>query len=278
MPLIDATFAGTWTDKATGKSQQVTGDLTVTADPPLAVFGVNSAEYGVIQAALGHAILGWRAYSPPTTGVPATWPGTPGQPEPMTATLPVVSIRPDIPSVIAGLLDAKLAAWFAEVPAGAWVTCWHEGERPNLGNTPAEIVALHAHVLPIFQAHAPLASYGQIFATYADAHDPGFSLAAYAAPGMAFYGLDAYQEQAGDTTGTVLGKPAESILAKYPAAVLAVTETNSRLPDQAGWFTSAHALAESMDMAAFFPFFDDATVYPWTGSQAVIDALKAISQ
>src|ERR1022692_2716364 len=99
-----------------------------------------------ISAAAG-GLAGFRAYADPAAGVPSAWPGSAGV-IPATATLPVISIKPDIPTVLSGSLDAQLAAYFALVSAGAWGTLWHEGDSAANGFTTAQIIGLHSPVYP----------------------------------------------------------------------------------------------------------------------------------
>ena len=50
--------------------------------------------------------------------------------------------------MLSGSLDAKLWAFAALVPAGAMVTCWHEGEAAAHGLTASPVLGLHARCRP----------------------------------------------------------------------------------------------------------------------------------
>jgi hypothetical protein len=163
----------------------------------------NAGPWAVFNATVG-PVYGLRGYNTPAQGVPASWPG-PGTgiiPAQVPPSGQVISIKPNITQVLAGTLDGALATYFASMPNGAYVTCWHEGEiaAQKLGYTQAQVIAMHTRVFGIFSANAPVASsYGQIIATYsAYSGGLGFPLGPWMctpANGGAlldFYGVDCY--------------------------------------------------------------------------------------
>ncbi|MGO9298158.1 MAG: hypothetical protein ACLP52_30490 [Streptosporangiaceae bacterium] len=244
------------------------------------IFGVNDTSWPEISAAAG-GVTGWRAYAPPSAGVPRRWPGTHSGPVPAGVQTPVVSIKPDVSQVISGALDARLAAYFSLVPPGAWVTCWHEGEKPGLHFSREQIQRLHARVYSVFRAHAPrTALYGQIFSTYAATRPSSpQALGPWVAPGLDFYGLDGYQYEPGETVEQVLAEPAAQITAVVPGARLAITETNTSFGQQARWFAEAFGLATRQGWLAMFPFFGSGRNYPWHPADlALVAGLRVINQ
>jgi hypothetical protein len=80
-----------------------------------------------VSAATG-GLAGYRGYDSPAQGTPASWPGPGASPAPASASLQLISIKPDIGAVLSGALDQQLHGFARLVPAGAMVTCWHEGE------------------------------------------------------------------------------------------------------------------------------------------------------
>ena len=80
--------------------------------------------------------------------------------------MPVISIKPDIGELLSGALDEPLRAFAALVPAGAMVTCWHEGETAGNGLSAGQVLALHDRSRRIFKAASPHCRYGQIVSCY----------------------------------------------------------------------------------------------------------------
>ena len=203
-------------------------------------------------------LAGFRGYDTPAQGVPASWPGTGAGPVPSGVTLPVISIKPDISAVLAGSLDAQLAAFAAQVPAGAMVTCWHEGETAADGFTTAQILGLHAHCYPIFKAGSPGCLYGQIVSCYtanpASAHYP---LGQWMAAGLDFYGLDGYQTTSSDNAASIFGNAASQISGAIGTVPLAIIECNSPVAaNRPGWFNDTWSWAQSNNCLAYFSYWE----------------------
>ena len=186
--------------RATSITIPAPAPVTITAPEPVwgypaPLAGANAVAWQAVNADAGP--LGcWRSYNREAIGVPSTWPGPQAGVIPPGA-VPIVSIRPDISSVLSGSLDAALAAYFLKVPDGAIVTCWHEGEAASWGYTPAEILGLHEHVYPIFEDNAaPGASYVQIWTAYSATNG---RVTPFASPVVDGHFVDVYMTSAADT-------------------------------------------------------------------------------
>jgi hypothetical protein len=238
--------------------------------------------WSTISAALG-GLAGYRAYNTPAQGIPVTWPGPGASPVPAGVTLPVISIKPDIPTVLSGSLDAALAAFAALVPTGAMVTCWHEGETTSDGFTTTQILALHAHCYPIFKAVSPGCLYGQIVASYTATPASGhYPLGQWMAPGLDFYGLDGYQSATSDTATSIFGTAASQIEGALGSVPLAIMECNSSIQaSRPAWFSNTWSWAQANNCLAYFQYWDAAgsgTSHAWVpGDSATIAALSAIN-
>jgi hypothetical protein len=238
--------------------------------------------WSAVSAATG-GLAAYRGYNTPGEGVPGSWPGPSAGPIPPGASLPIISIKPNIMDVLGGALDKQLAAFAEHVPAGAWVTCWHEGERANEGNTAASIKGLHEHCHKIFKAQSPHCLYGQIVTCYTATPASGhYPLGQWMAPGLDFYGLDGYQAARTDTADSVFGVAARQITGALGNVPLAVIEVNSSLPNsRPAWFSDTWAWAEANDCLSYLTYWDPAgsgTPYAWLGSAtATVSKLSAIN-
>jgi len=247
--------------------------------------GVNKgarATWQAVSAATG-GLVGYRGYDTPPQGTPAWWPGPGASPIPAAASLQVISIKPDIGEVLSGALDDKLRAFAGRVPAGAMVTCWHEGETAGNNFTTAQILGLHAHCYPIFKAASPDCRYGQIVTCYTASRASGhYPLGQWIAPGLDFYGLDGYQPAQSHTVASVFGVAADQIRAEVGKVRLAVTECNSAV--QSGrpeWFHDTWSWARANNCLTYFTFWEPAgagSPNAWLPDDAAaIAALTAIN-
>jgi hypothetical protein len=247
--------------------------------------GVNKGSGGTWQAvsAATGGLVGYRGYDTPAQGTPAAWPGPGASPLPEAASLQVISIKPNINEVLSGALDDQLRAFARSVPAGAMVTCWHEGEAAGNGYTTAQILSLHARCYPIFKAASPGCRYGQIVTCYTASRPSGhYPLGQWMAPGLDFYGLDGYQPASSHTVASVFGVAADQIRARLGNVPLAVTECNSAVqPGRAEWFHDSWAWAQANKCLTYFTFWDPAgsgSAYEWLPDDvAAIAALSAIN-
>ena len=264
------------------------------------IFGVNSeATYQDLCQALGvSSVAGWRGYGTPSQGVPTSWPGG-GLVIPSGVTFPVMSIKPTISAVLSGALDSALAAYFALVPAGAAVTLWHEGEHSS-GVSAATLIAMHAHVYPIFKANAnATAKYVQIFETFTaytgSSHYPLSAWVCSAANGgvnLDGYFFDWYPDTATDASPTTsISAALTQLLSVTTSPLIGVTEcnytTNVSGPGitwttdtPATWFAEAWAWAQANSAYCFFPFFNASNGVPFPGADSadVIAELGLINQ
>lgn len=192
-----------------------------------------------------------RGYNPPNINVPTSFPGPDAKTTIKDGTQ-VVSFRPNIKDVLAGKLDAKLETFFATVPSGAYVSAWAEGEGARFKYSPQQIIDLHAHLKPLFDASAPLdAFYGQIFMSYS-ASPMGRGITPFVCYDLDFYGIDLY----GDGTN----KPQDVLGAAWNQFPLTgrilVTESNTPNPSQAVvWHSDAYRLSRNYGATAYMPYF-----------------------
>lgn len=274
------TLTATVKDANTNQSATLPAVFTVTSVKP--IFGTNKeATWSVVSTAVG-GIRAYRGYDTPTVGIPTTWPGSSAGPIP-SGSLPMISIRPDIPSVISGSLDSQLAAFAKLVPAGAWVTCWSEGEAASKGYTAAQITGLHNRAYPIFKANSPNCLYGQMFTTYSATNG---RITPYTAKGLDYYGLDVYPWTTTDTPAANMGATITQIQAAGVTGPFAVTETNNTAGSgaatasmaRADWFTQGYAYAKSMNMLAFVTYWNPTlSGLVWPPDSATITALSVIN-
>lgn len=231
-------------------------------------YGLNSvAPAGTWSAIRGETgpFAGYRCYATPAQGVPVAWPVAPAG-----ASFTILSIKPDIPTLLTGSLDSQLRSLVAGAAPGDWLTCWHEGET-NDGWTPAQIKACHAHVWTVVHKARPDVLYGQIVSAYtaskASAYYPLSQWVAKRSNGshLDFYGIDGYHAQAVQTISYVFDAAAGQIRMVVPKGPLAVTETNSVQPGRAAWLAAAYAWAVENGCLAFFPWFG-LTEYAWDPS------------
>ena len=235
-----------------------------------------------VSAATG-GLAGYRGYDSPAQGTPASWPGPGASPAPASASLQLISIKPDIGAVLSGSLDQQLHGFARLVPAGAMVTCWHEGETAYNNYTTAQILGLHAHCYPIFKAASPGCRYGQIVTCYTATRASGhYPLGQWMAPGLDFYGLDGYQPASSHTVASVFGAAASQINGALGPVQLAVTECNSAIQaSRPQWFRDTWSWAQENNCLTYFTFWDSAgsgTPYAWLPDDtAAIAALAAIN-
>jgi hypothetical protein len=247
------------------------GTATATASLKVCrLYGVNAHVISAVTPALsGVSFVKLFNYAP---GVPASWPGPPAsqnQPVPAGARV-LVCFMPSPTDLLAGKLDAQLTAWLAGAPAGAWLTAFQESNDPSNGiwslpgiKTPADVASVHAYMRDFCAAHAPHVVYGQDFGS-SPVYGAGQDCTAYTVPNLGFYSFDGYDRPAQNAAGQWVSKYSAAqvfaglgqIRAKWPNALLAITETNTHRvtqdPSTAGqWFTDVYAVAKSYKCVAF---------------------------
>lgn len=235
----------------------------------------NQGAWPALSKALGKAPAWYRAYNPPSAGVPETWPGKAAGPVPPGAG-PLISIRPNPSVVVNGLLDNELGSFFAKVPEGAWVTLWHEGERANLGFSREQVTGMHQRAYSLFSQMAPLsARYGQCFTTYTATPASGhYPLTHWVTPGLDFYAMDGYGGPL-STAESVFGPAIEQI--GTGTGPLAIWESNHSDPAaRPDWFRQCARLAADRSMP-FLGVYFGAPPYAWDSTDtATIGALREI--
>lgn len=257
-----------------GIARPSTGSFTITL-PPL--FGTNKLQWAEVSSALGQMNV-YRAYNTPGTGIPADFPGRDADPVPSGVTVPAISIRPSISTVLTGSLDDELAAFFGKVPENAMITAWHEGEGARFGYTEAQIKGLAEHIYPIFKAHAPKsAMYGQCFMTYSSTK-AGRGIQNFAVPGMDFYAFDGYGSVESDTAESVFGPALSQLNQVVHDPDIAVWEANHALKSsRPAWFEDVWQWSADNFALTMLPYWGTPP-YIWDSSDtATINALKNIN-
>jgi hypothetical protein len=267
-----------------------TGEAVVHEAAPLVLkplFGTNKGGFGEMQNAIGRHLRGYRGYQyPQDTAIPAAWPGADAGPIPrsitavISLTAPNVDGLADVAGVIDGKYDSHLAAYFAKVPSSALVTMGAEYEDDHFPYAPAQILAMHERVHPIFKRHAALGSrYGWCCSSYTESkHSSHYPLAQWVPPGLDFYAIDGYQGNFSETVSSVLAPCLKAIRSVEPEAIPAVFETNAYIPAaRPAWFTNAYAWAKDTGCLTFLPFWG-AAPYNWqAGDTETIATLAAIN-
>jgi hypothetical protein len=253
-------------------SRRFNHPFTPRKSPPqrfVPIVGANqTAPWALVQAAFG-STPGYRGYNPPQDGVPSSYPGPGVQiPAGVPASGQVVSIKPDLTSVLNGSLDATLATFFASMPAGAYVSLWHEAEINNIG-TQAQVIAMHTRAYGIFNANAPAAcSYGQIVAVQSGfVGHSGYPLSAWMcspANGGAlldFYGMDNAPQNAtityADNINTCIAQMvAGGVPANGPWSICENGYHSTWAPQsQAQWYADGWAVAQAIGAIHYMSFF-----------------------
>lgn len=233
-------------------------------------YGVNCGQPGhdlweIIRGAVG-GFDGWRCYATPQVGVPLSWPGSSYGEPPAGVGFTIASIKPDVPSVIAGSLDEQLRQWVSGARPGDWATLWHEGET-NEGWTPNQIKAMHKHAHAVIKAARPDVHYGQISSAYtASPYSAFHPLSQWITRGMDYQGIDGYRASPRATLQTTFEAARQQIIAAAPKAKIAVNEVNSIRDGRAQYLRDVYTWAQTHKCLAYFPFFfseGDPGAYDW---------------
>jgi hypothetical protein len=277
---------------------------TVSEDTPtLPVFTIPNpiapATWSEITTALG-PVAGFRGYNGPNdypNGVPTAFPGKKAGPVPAGVTTVVLSFKPNIADLLSGSLDTAIIAWLQMFPANLsiFLTAWHEGEA-SAGQTPANLIAMHQHMLGLVSASAPPnVSYTQIVESWTQ--NPGSKyypaqytgatpgIAQWLCPGLSLYGIDVYPATDSDTWATTAPQAIAAIQAVAGAdAVIAITESNFGANFVApaaqieqffndGW---AWASSQQPPCPVFGPYYGNSPC-TWSPASGVISTLNAIN-
>ena len=180
----------------------------------------------------------------------------------------IVSITPDITLTLAGSLDTQLAAFFATVPAGSFITAWPENERNGYATT-SQAIAGHARLYGLFGSNAPVsASYGQIVSAQSAVPGnlgypigPAMSCPANGGIVLDFYGMDigpGLPNVTFDTTiRTVMSAMiAAGVPASGPWTLSEVSFSTGWNGAQNQWYSDGWAVAQAIGAIHFLGFFN----------------------
>jgi hypothetical protein len=242
--------------------------------PPKPVFGVNSRQFSLVRAVTGD-MAAEREYYGPASGVPAAWPVLDAG-----VTMPVVSIKPDIPSLLSGSLDTRLAAWAKLITPGSIVTAWHEGEM-NDGWTPEQILACHGYVMPRVKAIQPACTYAQIVGAYsAKPVASQYPLTKWISGVPDAILMDGYGRTTDASFGNVFAPAVTQIREANATAQLGITETNHSVQaSRPAWFSSVYEAAKAAGFLTFMPYWSpDATsgIFAWVASDVATAVALAV--
>lgn len=238
--ILLATKTRAFESPASAQSVTVSDDTVV-----LPVFAIpnpiSPATWTEITTALG-SVLGFRGYNGPNdypSGVPTAFPGRKAGPIPAGVTSIVLSFKPNVADLLAGSLDSAIVAWLQMFPTDVtiYLTAWHEGEA-SAGQTPANLIAMHEHMLALVGANAPAnVSYAQIVESWTQNSGSRYYPAQYSGatpgiaqwlcPGLAMYGIDVYPPTVDDTWATTAPQAIAAVQEVAGSeAVIAITEAN----------------------------------------------------
>jgi hypothetical protein len=165
--------------------------------------------------------------------IPATWPALPA------GKVGFYTIYPNPDKLLAGELDTALRAFIGSAPAqGGVLTAYAEadaspgggGQFAPLGLTQAKLHQVHAHLQAL--CHGSRVKYGAVFCGVSPAS------VAFAVPGLDFYALDWYDTW-NPALFEALSQWRRSVSAIQPSPVLAIAETNSKVPARRPYWFSA---------------------------------------
>jgi len=221
------------------------------------LYGVNEESFEAMLSVIPQTGT-CRAYLPIDKGVPFSWPG---KNLPAGFRTLILSFHPDPNSLLSGALDAPLAQFMSGAPTdgSAYLVAWHEANllssnfQQVFGGTAQTFVSMQAYLKNLAQQANPGLNIGQILGTY----QTSGSKVPWTCPGLDLYGLDGYGRSDTSTPTDHFFSSIVDIRSVYPAAPLAITETNaSRPPNQQNkWFRQAFSLAQNNNMIAWLTFW-----------------------
>lgn len=238
------------------------------------LFGTNMGAWSSVSQSV-NGMTACRAYCTASQNVPATWPGSAPVPP---GSVPVLSFKPDLASVLNGSLDTALENYFKSAPPGAFVTAWAEGNLPSIKfpGSPYQLAALHAYLHGVAKQVNPGLKFGGIYGTYR-VYTSGQDLRPFICPGLDFYMFDGYQGNASQTPDTIFGEAYRQLHSVTDWPAFGIAETNSSV-SQAPWLAASFGWAKSQGAMAYMPFFSSADGYPFsTASADTISALCTIA-
>lgn len=205
-------------------------------------------------------------------GIPSAWPSSP---IPTGAIHFVVSIRPtDIVGFINGTYDAATKVWLRKIPAGHYITCYHEANlaanifQTTIGGTPAQFRAMNQKLKALADAVKaessgnPKVNVGVILGSA----NVGVDNTPWVPAGLDWYGMDGYGGSKSVLPSDRFTPNINAILSVQPGATMAIIENNDKTAVNAArwdlWFTDAFNLAQSYNMCIFMTWWGPTAQYP----------------
>lgn len=205
-------------------------------------------------------------------GIPSSWPAGP---VPAGATHLVVSIRPtDIVGFINGTYDAATKAYLRKIPAGQYITAYHEANlaanifQTTIGGTAAQFRAMNQKLRDLARAveaestSNPKINVGVIIGSA----NLNTDNTPWVPAGMDFYGMDGYGGSSSILPDQRYGPNVAAITSVQPDAKMAIIENNDKTaptPDRWNlWFTDAFNYALDHGMIIFMTWWGPTPQYP----------------
>lgn len=144
--------------------------------------GCNSGTYQDMHHSIPDAVLGRRVYYDAVNGWPPLWPKVEGSPS-------LLSIRPNPPDLLSGVLDTRIRNFCNSAPPNSDLTSWHEAGNIDTYDysviTPETMTKVHHYMQGLVKG-TPCA-YGVIMCMPPDQMSP------WMPGGLDWYGLDIYE-------------------------------------------------------------------------------------
>lgn len=207
-------------------------------------------------------------------GIPSAWPHSSFTIVPAMQHL-VVSIRPtDLSGFINGTYDAATKVWLRKIPAGQYITCYHEANlganifQTTLGGTAAQFRAMNQHLRDLAReveaesTSNPKLNVGVIIGSA----NIGVDNTPWVPAGMDWYGMDGYGGAKSLLPDQRFGPNIAAITSVQPGAKMAIIENNDKTASDPArwntWFTDAFQLALDNGMIIFMTWWGPTAQYP----------------
>lgn len=223
------------------------------------LIGVNSSQYSTVNPDIpGLTVV--RRYS--DNGY--VWPASP------QGVVSWITFNPNPAELTAGKLDTKIKSLVKGAPAGSMLGCYHEVNHFRT-ITPAQMIAVHEHMLPLVHEANPNVKYGAVL-------NDGSGLAQWVIPGLDYYAIDLYDWSKNAKTNPV--PRLEASFNQLPSGPYAVSETNSPVVSYRPiWFATIYAWLLSKGGLAMSTYWNPTGQYSgaWISNDAAtIRALKHV--
>lgn len=207
-------------------------------------------------------------------GIPSSWPAASFSIRTAMQHL-VVSIRPtDLTGFINGTYDTATKVWLRKIPAGHYITCYHEANlaanifQTTLGGTAAQFRAMNQKLRDLARAveaespSNPKLNVGVILGSANINTDN----TPWVPAGMDWYGMDGYGGSSSLLPDQRYGPNVAAITSVQPDAKMAIIENNDKTaptPDRWNlWFTDAFQYALDHGMIIFMTWWGPTAQYP----------------